>query len=80
MFNFLKKVFTSVKHLSAAAFVALFSLTATNSALAVDWDTTAVVKTISDTTSIVVSIGAAIISVVALTFGFRMMRSMLRGG
>lgn len=45
--------------------------------MAATWDMTEVVKVITDSSTVVTSIGTAILSVVVLMFGFRMARRML---
>lgn len=61
-----------------AAGMALLTFSAFS--LADGWDVSAIVTSITGVTQIIISIGGAILGVVALTFGFRMVKSMLKSG
>ena len=61
-----------------AAGMALLTFSAFS--MADGWDVSAIVTSITGVTQIIISIGGAILGVVALTFGFRMVKSMLKSG
>lgn len=75
--TFFAEVSAKAKAGVAALFAAMFFMVP---AQAADWDTAALVKTITDGAAIVVAIGTAILGVIVLTFGFKMAKSMLRSG
>ena len=55
-------------------------LTVSSLSMADGWDVSAIVTSITGVTQIIISIGGAILGVVALTFGFKMVKSMLKSG
>lgn len=55
-------------------------LTVSSLSMADGWDVSAIVTSITGVTQIIISIGGAILGVVALTFGFKMVKGMLKSG
>lgn len=77
MFSKIKSLFVNAKAGVVAFLATMLFMSPVHAA---DWDTAAIVKTITDGAAIVVSIGTAILGVIVLTFGFRMAKNMLKTG
>lgn len=85
--EYVMKIFSKLKAMLSSLFtgskkVAVFCLLSMTAlfaqpTLAADWDTTALVKTITDGSAIVISIGTAILGVIVLIFGFKMAKRMI---